>query len=131
MTTAPTHLTPPKTIVFSFAMLLISTAMSLVTLAGAATSDALADKPAERAFLIAVGALFAALYLYLAFRVKAGRNWARVVITLMTVFEAVSVFTLPDSGLNQYGLLGISAAAVLGAYAPDSNAYVASVRRAS
>ncbi|ACU37863.1 hypothetical protein KCV87_00120 [Actinosynnema pretiosum subsp. pretiosum] len=131
MTTSPTTTTPPKTLVLAFVLLLISTAMSLVTLAGAATSDALADKPAERTFLMVVGGLFAALYLWLAFRVKAGKNWARVVITVMTVLEAASVFTMSDNGLNQYGLLGISAAAVLAAYSPDSNAYFASVRRAS
>ncbi|WP_345033378.1 hypothetical protein [Kutzneria kofuensis] len=39
-----------------------------------------------------VAIVFAALYLWLAFKLKAGRNWARVTLAVLTVLHLVTLF---------------------------------------
>ena len=72
--------------------------------------------------------LFAALYVFFAYKVRAGRNWARMTLTvLMVIGVAYDAYTgtLFSSGI---GLL-ISAVAVILVYLPPSSAYFAARRR--
>lgn len=69
--------------------------------------------------LVIVGLITLGLYLLVAFNVKAGRNWARI---LGTVFAALSLFGLAQLGLGTVViLLGVAAIVLL--YMPASNAY--------
>jgi cation transport ATPase len=72
--------------------------------------------------------LFAALYLFFAYKVRAGRNWARMTLTvLMVIGVAYDAYTgtLLSSGI---GLL-ISAVAVILVYFPSASAYFAANKR--
>jgi hypothetical protein len=72
--------------------------------------------------------LFAALYVFFAYKVRAGRNWARLTLTvLMIIGVAYDAYTgtLLSSGI---GLL-ISAVAVILVYLPPASAYFAAHRR--
>ena len=61
----------------------------------------------------------AGLYALVAFNVRKGKNWARI---LGTVFAALSVFSLFPLGLNTLvGLLGIAAIVML--YLPGAAPY--------
>jgi hypothetical protein len=73
--------------------------------------------------------VLAALYVFFAYKVRAGRNWARMTMTVLVVigvaFDAYtgSLFTI--SG----GVLLISVIAVVLVYLPASNAYFAARKR--
>jgi hypothetical protein len=72
--------------------------------------------------------LFAALYVFFAYKVRAGRNWARMTLTvLMVLGVAYDAYTgtLLSSGI---GLL-ISAVGVILVYFPSASAYFAANRR--
>lgn len=72
--------------------------------------------------------IFAALYVFFAYKVRSGRNWARMTLTvLMIIGVAYDAYTgtLLSSGV---GLL-ISALAVILVYLPSANAYFAARRR--
>lgn len=72
--------------------------------------------------------LFAGLYVFFAYKVRSGRNWARMTLTvLMIIGVAYDAYTgtLLSSGI---GLL-ISAFAVILVYLPSANAYFAARRR--
>jgi hypothetical protein len=65
------------------------------------------------------GLIGIALYLLVAFGVRAGKNWARI---LGTVFAVLSLFGLAQLGLNTVViLLGVAAIVLL--YLPVSSAY--------
>lgn len=72
--------------------------------------------------------LFAALYVFFAYKVRAGRNWARMTLTVLVIIGvAYDAYTgaLLSSGL---GLL-ISLVAVILVYLPSASAYFAAHRR--
>ncbi len=72
--------------------------------------------------------LFAALYVFFAYKVRAGRNWARITITVLVIIGAAYdayTGTLLSSGV---GLL-ISLVAVILVYLPSASAYFAAHRR--
>ncbi|MDU0294184.1 hypothetical protein [Saccharothrix longispora] len=147
MTTTTGKSTPPPTIVAAFAGFLVSSATALATgllLLGArqealdavrSGSPSTSQEEAEFATTVALGVavgialLVALVYLWLSFKLKAGRNRARVVLTLFTLVQAASL--IAGQG-NVVGYVSVAAAAVavVLAYLPASNAYVASVERA-
>jgi hypothetical protein len=72
--------------------------------------------------------IFAGLYVFFAYKVRSGRNWARMTLTvLMVLGVAYDAYTgtLLSSGI---GLL-VSVVAVILVYLPQSAAYFARVRR--
>lgn len=72
--------------------------------------------------------LFAALYVFFAYKVRAGKNWARMTLTvLMVIGVAYDAYTgtLLSSGI---GLL-ISAVAVILVYFPSASAFFAAHKR--
>ncbi|MFD2420848.1 hypothetical protein [Amycolatopsis pigmentata] len=79
---------------------------------------------------IVVVVLFALVYLLLAFRLRAGRNWARIVLTVFVAFQVISLVTLQGTSAVSYISTGISVIATVLAYLPDSNAYLRGVKRA-
>jgi hypothetical protein len=84
--------------------------------------------------IIIVGALVfavvvALLYLLFAFKLKAGRNWARVVLTILTVLSVIALFV--TKGTTAITYVGDAAAviATVMAFLPRSNAYFAAAKR--
>jgi hypothetical protein len=75
-------------------------------------------------FVVIVGG--AALLLYFGFRMRAGRNWARVVIAVLVAINAVFVlFDLKSSSIWQAVALVLAAAAVYFSYRPGTGGYFA------
>ncbi|MEU6150690.1 hypothetical protein ABZ816_11880 [Actinosynnema sp. NPDC047251] len=76
-----------------------------------------------------VGVVMAGLYVLFAFKARAGRNWARVVLAALTVLGLLSTLLV---GAGVSGLLTslISVVAVVLLYLPNSKAYFDSVKRA-
>ncbi|MBB5896029.1 hypothetical protein ACFFS4_25040 [Kutzneria kofuensis] len=145
MATEPKTLTPPPAILGAFGLWLVSTALGVVTAilvltekdtlvagikaAGGSLSDAQVDSAATVAItmLVVVAIVFAALYLWLAFKLKAGRNWARVTLAVLTVLHLVTLF-LQGAVTLSYVDTVIQVAAVVLSFLPASNAYVAARR---
>jgi hypothetical protein len=75
--------------------------------------------------------VFALVYLLLAFRLRAGRNWARIVLTVFVAFQVISsLATLQGTSVVSYIGTGISVIATVLAYLPDSNSYIRQVKQA-
>ncbi|KOV83331.1 hypothetical protein [Nocardia sp. NRRL S-836] len=148
MTTATGRTTPPGTIVAAFAGFLVS---SIAAFAGlgvllgmhdelvealrvsqpAMTEEQLRSAATVTQFVVGGFALVIALVeLWLAFKLRAGRNWARIVLTVFTAFQVVSLFVGQGTTLPAYGATAVAALAVIASYLPASNAYVESVKRA-
>ncbi len=92
---------------------------------------------------IVFGLLFLALYLLFAFKMRAGRNWARVVLTVLSALSIVSVFssqgsvtvnghTYSAAASQLTGWLGaiLAVAAIVLMYLTASNLYFATVKAA-
>jgi hypothetical protein len=68
------------------------------------------------------------LYLLFAVKLRAGRNWARIVLTILFVLNVLSlVANQGTQGVEYIGTVLLAAATVL-AYLPASNAYFASCK---
>lgn len=74
--------------------------------------------------------LFALVYLLLAFRLRAGRNWARIVLTVFVAFQVISLVALAGTTIVSYIGTGLAVIATILAYLPDSNEYIRQVKRA-
>ncbi|HEX3789852.1 MAG TPA: hypothetical protein VHW44_18440 [Pseudonocardiaceae bacterium] len=77
---------------------------------------------------IVTAIVVALLLLLLAFRLKSGRNWARVLITILAVLDVIAIFA--ERGTSTVGYIG-GVAAVVGvvlAYLPKSNTYIREAR---
>ena len=83
--------------------------------------------------IVVVFGIFAALYLFFAFMMYGGRNWARIVLGALTVLTAVTpttgsvtvngqTFTATNYGINWIsGILAVAAIVLM--YLPQSNVY--------
>lgn len=96
-------------------------------------TDTQIDQAAQIAVIIAmvVSLIFALVYLWLALKLRAGRNWARITLTVLTVLQLLSLLTNRAGGTSWISYLSI-AAAVVGlvlAYLPQSSEYINSVKR--
>lgn len=142
MTTSTIKSTPPGTIVAAFFGFLVST---VTALAGAglilANRQALVDtirsqntqytdEQAQKAatlgvgFAVGVAVLIALFYLWLAFKLKAGRNWARIVLTIVTLLQVASMFVTQGNTVAGYIGCAISVIALVLSYLPASDAYI-------
>lgn len=72
--------------------------------------------------------VIAVIYLLLAFRLRAGRNWARVVLSIIALCQVASLVAVHGSAVN-YVSTGIAVIAMVLSYLPASNAYVRQVKR--
>jgi hypothetical protein len=89
-------------------------------------TDAQVHNTANIAVAIALGVSIVGLLLYLLFAVKlrAGRNWARIVLTILVILNVVSLFTSTGTMGVEYVGTVVSVIATILAYLPASNAYM-------
>ncbi|MBK1787959.1 hypothetical protein [Prauserella cavernicola] len=148
MTTETTRTNPPMTIVAAFFGFLASTVSALAggflilnyrdelaaTLRDADTS--LSGERLDQAVLVAQGFALAVVavvvltYLWLSFKLKAGRNWARVALTVLTLLHAASLLATHATWAG-YLSCAVAVLAMVSSYLPPSNAYVAGAGRTS
>ncbi|GGP57110.1 hypothetical protein [Saccharothrix coeruleofusca] len=78
-------------------------------------------------FAVVLGLLFAGLYVLFAFKARAGRNWARLVLTVLTGLNLLVLLL----GASWLGLLTalISVVAVVLLYTPNAKSYFDAVKR--
>lgn len=147
MTTETVRENPPSTIIVAFFGFLASTvsaiAGGLLVLTSRAEIEATLRKSdpgaaqdqldrltlVAQAIPVAIAAVIAIVYLWLSFKLKAGRNWARVTLTVFTLLQAASLLTTAPSWAG-YLSCGVAVVATVLSYLPPSNRYVAGVRRA-
>lgn len=136
---------PPSTIIASFLGFLVGT---LAVVAGAVflassgpeiaeevrkTNTSMTDAEIDGAVTITqvigigVAAVVALGYLWLAFRLKAGRNWARVVLTILTLVQ-VAYLLVDGATTIGYVSCAVAVVAVVLSYLPSANAYIARSR---
>lgn len=147
MTTETVRENPPSTIIAAFFGFLVSTVSSI---AGAVVILGLHDEIAAtlrranpamspeqldkltllgQAVPVVIAAIIALVYLWLSFKLKAGRNWARVTLTVFTLLQAASLVTTEPSWAG-YVSCGVAVVATVLSYTSPSNRYIAGVRRA-
>ncbi|TDV44288.1 hypothetical protein [Actinophytocola oryzae] len=147
MTTDTTRLTPPGTIIVAFFGFLVSTVAALVTagfllgardeLAAVLRKPNLTQQELDRAvtlaqgFAIGVVLLVGLVYLWLSFKLKAGRNWARVMLTVFTLLQVASLFATEGDTTTGYAGCAIAVLALVASYLPPSNVYIAERKHAS
>lgn len=149
MTTATGRTTPPSTVVAAFVGFLVSCVFA-VTSVGVlvGTRDDLVDAlrssgtsmteeqlqsaaTVTQVTFATIAVVIALVQLWLAFKLRSGRNWARVLLTVFTVFQVGSLFVGEGSAtLPAYGGAAVAALAVIASYLPASNAYFDTVKRA-
>ncbi|MEV6620355.1 hypothetical protein AB0M83_04360 [Amycolatopsis sp. NPDC051106] len=140
---------PPGTLVAAFFGYLVSTVSALVGAGlllgyrdeladavrtgmnngGARLTEEQIQRSATVAQAVGIGVLvvLALLYLLLSFKLKAGRNWARIVLTVVTLLQVASLLATSGTAVN-YVSTAISVLALVLSYLPPSNAYVAQVK---
>lgn len=91
---------------------------------------------AAKIFTAIIAIVFVGLYLLFAYKMRAGRNWARITLTVLGALNVVSIlFSFRQSGGVSVVIGLLTAIVVLGAiflmYRPESNQYYAAgkVRR--
>ncbi|UJW29601.1 hypothetical protein L3Q67_30785 [Saccharothrix sp. AJ9571] len=147
MTTETRRATPPITVVLAFFGFLLSTVTAIASgllILGARDELATTLRNSDptlngerldqavmlaQGFALAVVAVLVIGYLWLSFKLKAGRNWARVALTVLTLLQAASLFTGETSWAG-YLSCGVAVVAMVLSYLPPSNAYIAGVGRA-
>lgn len=137
----------PTTITGAFYCYLLSTVISIVSgllllgnkdeianqLRGSNTSgltEQQIDQAAQIALIVAVviALLFALIYLWLAFKLRAGRNWARITLTVLTVLQVISLAAGQSSVIGYLSAL-VAVIGLVFAYLGASNEYIAAVKR--
>jgi hypothetical protein len=147
MTTEKLRENPPSLIIAAFFGFMVSTvsaiAGGLVVLTARADIEAafresdpnVAQEQLDRLTLLAqaipvgIAVVIAIVYLWLSFKLKAGRNWARVTLTVFTLLQAASLLATEPSWAG-YVSCGVAVLATVLSYLPPSNRYIAGVRRA-
>ncbi|WP_434443105.1 hypothetical protein [Lentzea sp. E54] len=149
MTTATGRTTPPGTVVAAFVGFLVSSVFA-VTAVGvlAGTHDDIVDALRSsgttmteeqlqsaatftQVLVAGIALVIALVQLFLAFKLRSGRNWARVLLTVFTVLHIGSLFIGQGAvTLPAYGGAAVAALAVVASYLPASNAYFETVKRA-
>jgi hypothetical protein len=79
---------------------------------------------------VVIGVIIAALFVFFSFKLKAGRNWARIVLTIVAVLALLRIVASQGNAtpLSLIGDLAAVAGAVL-SYLPQSSAYIDAVRQ--
>ncbi len=96
-------------------------------------TDAQIQQTANAAVIgaLVVAIVIAALYTLFAFKLRAGRNWARIVLTIIAVLALVVLITQAHAGsvLSLVGA-GVAVVAAVLSYLPSANAYIAASKHA-
>ncbi|SFW85318.1 hypothetical protein [Amycolatopsis australiensis] len=97
---------------------------------GGTLTDAQIDQAVNITMIVAlvIAVIIAALYLLFAFKLRAGRNWARIVLTVITALQLISLLAGQSTVLGYVSV----AAAVVGvilSFLTPSNAYFAAAAR--
>ncbi len=147
MTTETVRENPPSTIIAAFFGFLVSTVSAIaggllvlsardeIAAALRRANPTLTQDRLDRLTLlaqavpVAIAAVIALVYLWLSFKLKAGRNWARVTLTVFTLLQAASLLTTEPSWAA-YLSCGVAVVATVLSYLSPSNRYFAGVRRA-
>ncbi|MCX2951699.1 hypothetical protein [Lentzea sp. NEAU-D7] len=149
MTTATGRTTPPSTIIAAFVGFLVSCVFA-VTSAGVlvgtrddlvdalrASGTAMTEEQLQSAatftqvLVAGIAVLVALVQLWLAFKLRSGRNWARVLLTVFTVFQVAALFIGEGAAtLPAYAGAAVAALSVVASYLPASNVYIETVKRA-
>lgn len=117
-------------------LLVLTQRQAIVDATRAANTSNLSDSTIQAAANVAVAIaivlslVFAGLYILFAFKLRVGRNWARIVLTIVAVLALLSLL-LGGAGTSILRLIG-DLAAIAGAvlsYLPNSNAYIAAMKR--
>lgn len=140
---------PPREIVFAFWGFLVAAVIGLVggllvignrqeivdelraaEKPGGTLTDAQINTSATVGIVIAIiiAAVIAGLYVFFSFKLRAGRNWARILLTIVALLALISL--VQDRGgswLSYVGEVAAVVAAVL-SYLPNSNEYIAAVK---
>lgn len=141
--------TPPTEIMASFwcyivgaaitvvgGLLVITQRQTILDATRAANTSNLPDSTIQGAVTFAIGLaivlsiVIAGLYVLFAFKLRVGRNWARIVLTIVAVLALLSLL-VGGTGTSILRLIG-DLAAIVGAvlsYLPNSNAYIAATKR--
>jgi ABC-type transport system involved in cytochrome bd biosynthesis fused ATPase/permease subunit len=78
--------------------------------------------------VIVVAVVISALYALFAFKLKAGRNWARIVLAILAALALISLLLGTGGNIISYiGQFAAIVAAVL-SFMPSSSAYIAQVK---
>ncbi len=146
MATSTRRTSPPGTITLSFLGFLAATVTTIagavfLAMSGSALEEelrrrdtSLSDSEIDAAVTltqgagIAVAAIIVLGYLWLAFKLKAGRNWARVLLTVLTLVQVGFLFVGGAADVLSYVSCGAAVLAVVLSYLPASNAYVDEVK---
>jgi hypothetical protein len=93
---------------------------------GGGLTDAQIDQAVTLTMVVAlvIAVIIAALYLLFAFKLRAGRNWARIVLTVITALQLLSVLVGQTTVLGYISVVVAVIGVVLAFLAP-SNAYFA------
>jgi hypothetical protein len=98
---------------------------------GTGLTDAQIDQAVTLTIVVAVviAVIIALLYLLFAVKLRAGRNWARIVLTIITALQLLSVLAGESSIAGYVSVLAAVVGVVLSFTAP-SNAYIAAAKTA-
>ncbi|WP_410648849.1 hypothetical protein [Amycolatopsis sp. cmx-4-54] len=98
---------------------------------GAQLTEAQIDQAAT--FVIIIGLViavaFALLYLLFAVKLRAGRNWARIVLTVLTALQLISVIFSTNTIVGYLSVLAAVIGVVL-SFTTPSNEYIAATKGA-
>ena len=96
---------------------------------GGTLTDAQIDQTATITLVVSVVivVIIAALYLLFAVKLRAGRNWARIVLTVLTALHVISLLTGQDTIFGYLAALAAVVGVVLSFTGP-SNAYIAAAK---
>lgn len=78
---------------------------------------------------VVIALLFALVYLWLAFKLRAGRNWARITLTVLTALQVVSLATGRGGTVIGYLALLLAVIGLVFAWLGQSNEYINTVKR--
>ncbi|MEV6832004.1 hypothetical protein [Amycolatopsis sp. NPDC051102] len=76
---------------------------------------------------VVIAVIIAALYLLFAFKLRAGRNWARIVLTVLTGLQLLSVL-IGQSTIGSFVAVFAAVVGVVLSFTGPSNAYFASLK---
>jgi hypothetical protein len=138
---------PPREVTISFwcyvagavivllsAVLSLGSKQTILDSLRSANTNGLTDSQLQSAanvaigFIVVIAIIIAGLYVLFAFKLKAGRNWARIVLTIIAALNLLSLVT--NRGGSAVGIIG-ALAAVAGcvlSYLPNASAYFAAVK---
>jgi hypothetical protein len=117
-------------------LLVLAARQTIVDATRAANTTNVPDSEIQQLANFAVGVavvlslIIAGLYAFFAFKLRAGRNWARIVLTIVAALALLSLL-LGGSSASPLRWIG-DLAAIVGAvlsYLPNSSAYIAATKR--